>query len=294
MKEVYKMTKFYLENIKEKPSKSIEISIFLIMEIFIYGIFMYLDIRRINISISNVMKYISILICFLFVINPYGKGQESYSVSGHDFVDLLLLRLALFFTLISDYFLLFTNCIIYGLITFVVVQVLYLMRIYRWKVEESIINHRKTTPYLYIGRNLLIASGVLMLLILLVINKLEVVDIVKDYNLMANISGGQKFKLVIAIIILAILYFVSLVLNLIDSINVYKLTRATKVKVFAIGLFLFILCDINVALYNLSKIDVLSYNIPGIGLSSIGMWLFYLPSQVLISLSKFDLGQNQQ
>jgi len=48
-----------------------------------------------------------------------------------------------------------------------------------------------------------------------------------------------------------------------------------------IGMVLFLLCDINVALYNILN-EGLFYNI-----SSISMWLFYLPSQVLLSLSGY-------
>ena len=46
---------------------------------------------------------------------------------------------------------------------------------------------------------------------------------------------------------------------------------------FAIGLLLFTCCDICVGAWNLGLLP---------GFTRIGMWLFYLPSQVLIVLSQ--------
>lgn len=61
------------------------------------------------------------------------------------------------------------------------------------------------------------------------------------------------------------IYFPQLVCN---AILAYR-----KDKLFALGLTLFIACDISVGLWNL------------IGIGGTAMWAFYLPSQVLIALS---------
>jgi len=68
---------------------------------------------------------------------------------------------------------------------------------------------------------------------------------------------------------LVLIYFSSLVINCLNAYN-------AKEKMFTLGLLLFIACDICVGLHNTT------FNTP---LISILMWVFYLPSQVLIALS---------
>ena len=73
--------------------------------------------------------------------------------------------------------------------------------------------------------------------------------------------------------LLTAFYFVNLVFNLLSSLsNPYQ-------KVMSIGLFLFMCCDICVGLFN-----ILSYG-KAYEIVAFMMWVFYLPSQVLISLS---------
>ncbi len=77
--------------------------------------------------------------------------------------------------------------------------------------------------------------------------------------------------------LLAGIYFSMILINMIMSWSYGKNVR----RLFAIGLTLFVCCDICVGLYNL-------YWLLPDGLyafTQIGMWMFYLPSQVLIALS---------
>lgn len=259
------------DNLKENKNvhknTRIIIYIFLALEFVLYICFLYLDFSKNNSSISSVIKYTSILICLLFVLFPVKEGLNWTNTTIHDSKDILLLRFALIFTFISDYFLLFTNKIIAGLLTFIIVQLLYLLRIFNWKLDTSLINRSKQPLYLYFFRNILITILVLMPICVFL----------------------RKPRLdTIFIVVLAAFYFVSLLINLIDSIKIYSKTRSVRAKMFAAGLLLFILCDINVGLFNLVYFIPINpfiytklYNI-----SSIAMWLFYLPSQVLISLSK--------
>lgn len=309
------MSKFKIWNIiEESLNKDRGLAIFLGLEIILYSIFMLLDITGNYTSISNVFKYISILICFLFVLLPAKRRPKAKLILGSDsndlISDLVLLRLALFFTLISDYFLLFTDYYAYGLITFVIVQVLYLFRINRWKTRSKVSyvgKYKKVLPFLYIGRNLLITIIILTLLLGLLISKLglslspysQLRDSIKDLLAINNT--------ITILIILAIFYFVSLILNLIDTIRLSRHSNKLSHKIFATGLFLFLLCDINVGLFNLSKHQLITSNMMFVNLSissnkefifllydisSILMWFFYLPSQVLITLSKYDIGHN--
>lgn len=69
--------------------------------------------------------------------------------------------------------------------------------------------------------------------------------------------------------VLTTIYFTNLIFNFIQSLY-------NKQYLLALGFILFICCDICVGLNN-----ILPYN----KLINIGMWIFYLPSQVLINLS---------
>lgn len=69
--------------------------------------------------------------------------------------------------------------------------------------------------------------------------------------------------------ILVIIYFINLVFNCIQAFIL-------KQKTLALGLLLFICCDICVGLHNINS----AYTI-----ASFLMWVFYLPSQVLIVLA---------
>lgn len=74
--------------------------------------------------------------------------------------------------------------------------------------------------------------------------------------------------------VLAAFYFTSFACNLLQSFSM-------KNRLFTIGLALFICCDICVGIHNMPNIlPAAVYE-----LAAVGMWLFYLPSQVLISLS---------
>ena len=76
--------------------------------------------------------------------------------------------------------------------------------------------------------------------------------------------------------LLAALYFSQLLSN---TVLAWTL-REDRRRLFALGLTLFVGCDICVGLFN-----ALPASSPAYAAASVGMWLFYLPSQVLIVLS---------
>lgn len=76
--------------------------------------------------------------------------------------------------------------------------------------------------------------------------------------------------------LLAVLYFSQLLSNTVLAWTV----RGRRRRLFALGLTLFVGCDLCVGLFNSGLVS------PGLyRLVSVGMWAFYLPSQVLIALS---------
>lgn len=76
--------------------------------------------------------------------------------------------------------------------------------------------------------------------------------------------------------LLAMLYFSQLLSNAIAAWT----GQGKRWRCFALGLTLFVGCDVCVALFNTQIRNLALYF-----LSGVGMWLFYLPSQVLIALS---------
>lgn len=84
----------------------------------------------------------------------------------------------------------------------------------------------------------------------------------------------------LSLFIIALYYGILLLTNLIIASKKYKYHR-----IIFWGMLLFCLCDINVALYNLSS----NFNFTNINFIPFGflIWLFYFPSQLLLTLSGF-------
>lgn len=185
---------------------------FIFIETILYCCFVILDLLA---NDSSLIKYLSIILCLLFAIINKKKYQS----------------LALFFTLIADYFLLIKINIIPGLISFIIVQLIYMLYF-----------HTNNIP-------VYLKYRIITYLLLTVINL--IIKLPLTYYL-------------------ALLYFSALLFNLLSCVN-YN-------KIHSLGMFLFILCDICVGLHNVLNYGLL-YKI-----ISLLMWIFYLPSQVLLSI----------
>ena len=156
-----------------------------------------------------------------------------------------LTRAALAFTLLADLFLLVLGrWYPVGVACFCVVQLLYLTRIAGLRPEKL--------PLRLALRGLLTAAA------LLAVRQLGALD---------------------GLTALSLFYFSQLVCNALESLSLGASCRG-----FALGLFLFVGCDLCVGLQNLSAWFPAAGG-PLVEFARIGMWLFYLPSQVLISLS---------
>lgn len=83
---------------------------FYIVQILIYFIFLIIEIMNFNIN-TSFLKYFSIILCLLYVINQYLKNKLNY-----------LYVLSFLFIIVADYFLLFTNNYFIGVIFFCLVQ----------------------------------------------------------------------------------------------------------------------------------------------------------------------------
>lgn len=249
----------YIHNIEnENPkAKSFITLSFIIMEFCIYVTFMYLDINNIGVNTAIYLKFAGIILCFIYSLLPYTEINDRS--------DLSILRGALFFTVISDLLILMLDFYTWGVFTFCIVQLLYLIRLSRWRspFRQDKINK---TIIINILRNLGIAFVVLLLL---VITKIQINRL----------------------LVITAFYFISIVFNVIDAIIIAFQDKIKYQLFFAVGMILFLCCDINVGIFNLGDFVILnSIGFSGLyHFSTIAMWMFYLPAQVGISLSKCQI-----
>lgn len=196
----------------------------------------------INIEIAQILKYTAILLCLVGSIGVLIYKKHSFCSVFTCF--------AMIFTCVSDYFLLLnhnTNYYLIGVVTFIFAQLFYFV----------IINKKSNFRYFYL--DLLIR----VLLVLLII----IVGVIINTNVLT---------------IIALVYFVQLFCNFLNSLLLIKINK--KNTILSIAFFLFILCDITVALNNLNlNSEVMSFAVYYL------MWLFYLPSQVILSTNDYFL-----
>ena len=95
--------------------------------------------------------------------------------------------------------------------------------------------------------------------------------------------GIYALRMASPVNLLAALYFSQLVSN---TLQAWRL-KGRRWQTFALGLTLFAGCDVCVGLFNALPPDSSPYFAV-----SVGMWLFYLPSQVLIALSALPEKEN--
>lgn len=163
--------------------------------------------------------------------------------------DNVLLTAALVFTAISDLFILVLDDFYeIGLVTFILTQSVYLYRLYADRIKKIYIT--------------LIVRVVVMLAIII------------------TFVAMGKLNLLVAE---CAIYITMLVGNVVDAFIVCK--GGLKNLLFAIGLLLFLCCDICVGLDNMGA--VIGADLPAtlIKIVSFLIWVFYLPSQVLITTS---------
>lgn len=222
--------------------------IFVTLQCSLYYMIILKDIAGIGNIPIDLVKYIGILCCFVYVvICPYHdfKGDKKNVV-----------KVAFFFTLLADLFLLFTNWYFLGVICFIMVQSIYFVYLCEMMNGDRVQGLSRLISKFKIG-------GLVSCLILFAFFILQEWDraIVKTVSL---------------VLILCCSFYVYLFLN---NIRMAWKRREANLELL-IGLILFFLCDCNVALYQLDIIGLSFKGISNLGGSMI--WLFYLPSQVII------------
>lgn len=243
--------------IKSYSHKSIILKFIVFIEVLIYVSFIYLDYTtNLKSMQSPILKYIGILLCLSLAI-LVGK-------SGHDKKDTMLLRIAFFFTAAADLCMVILDFDTLGIMIFCLVQITYIVRHRRGGRKKGKLN-------------LLI----LITIIVILISVLFVSGLGRE-NLGDN--GFGKFTIAIGSVYAVLL-----------SYSVYTGWKTIKGNFYPIysryliliGITLFLLCDINVALSSIAdNLFIMNTNIGNVFRFLI--WIFYLPSQVLLVLSGYS------
>lgn len=230
--------------------------IFIIIQLVLYASFLTLDILDKNIALSNKLKFAVVVLCFIYALSTGIKGRNKDS--GY-------LIYALAFTVVSDILILLSDYYLYGVLTFIIAQQLYGLRIAGLKSREE---GYKDSASLYKGLVIRMLCQIFLAafsILILWLNKVRI-----D-----------------ALLAVSLIYFISICTNVVNILKLFIKHYGKKdIFCFAIGMMLFLLCDINVGLFNLSAflpvtpVYDMIYNV-----SSILMWTFYAPSQVFIALS---------
>lgn len=174
--------------------------------------------------------------------------------SKEDIVDAKLLQIGLFFTTFADLALVIFDSHVIGVILFTIVQLFYIARYTRVKFKIVL---RK-------------------LLIVLVI-------IFSSYLLISKFMIKSNF----IIIPIGLFYAVCLITGLVKGISISRdrfYLNPNKYMI-ALGMSLFALCDMSIAIsYVLRMFNIFNISY----LFSELIWIFYLPSQVLLALSGYE------
>lgn len=236
----------------------------------IYTAYLALDLYWPRIPLlSSLLKYAGILFCFLYVMRTChfikkfpssGRGPDTLPSlpQGAKYTDRSpVLLLSFFVVLFSDYFLLFTHHAVAGVILFALIQVLYF--IYHSGIKKI--------PAFFIF------------------------TIVTALPLMAVIIGFFRLRGLLPIA--AAIYMAMLLVNVFFAIRIAAVQKTVGSVLFAVGLILYCLCDLNVGLINAAAffsgstphgLDILAASLCR-RICGFFVWMFYLPAQAMMALS---------
>lgn len=249
-------------------SKNMLYGFFIGIQLAMYITFILLDYFHFY-EISNVIKFITIVLCFFMSLGILIIYERN--------LDRVMLCIALSFTVLADVFLLFTDNYIAGVSCFCIVQSLYLLRIANVKRDIVRINSRvRCKQKHFLSDRAIFASHILLRVMI------------------SAVIGFGLFLMQIpidALLWVTIFYFISFVCNIAFAFSIKRkssrVLKSASWNLFLIGLVLFLVCDLMVGLFNMTSYVPLSEEVYGrlYHIASVGMWVFYLPGQVLITLS---------
>ncbi|MCL1987181.1 MAG: lysoplasmalogenase family protein [Firmicutes bacterium] len=199
---------------------------------------------------ANLVRFIIIAICFLLAL-----GTVKFAYSKKDWA---CLAVAMAFTVVSDYFLLLTDNLVLGVATFWLVHTVYIFRVQQKIPKITIIT-------LVVG----LSFGILFVW-------LNVNNILVFFSAIYAALFLQNF-------VFHVKFCKSGNLNKIE--NSYSLPKVNR-KIMLVALTFFVICDVNVLIFNIR--DILQLSEQNVERVYTLMWLFYVPSQVLLGISAVD------
>jgi len=239
-----------METRKSLPIRRLSLYLFVGAELLIYLLFMAQDMLR-NADTSK-LKYASVCLCFVFSLLWEKSNLKDNAIVSAAFV----------FTLIADVFLLLKNDKYEaGIISFLVVHLLYLIRLLLFARDFKVCDNASEKVNIKAFKLINIVRIAVMVLLPLVIYLF-----LNDYFTATNILAGECYCMLVG-----------------NAALCFCFLKNKKMRVFGIALILFALCDFCVGAFNIFSHGFI-YEF-----SSVMMWGFYLPSQVLICLSSVAL-----
>lgn len=234
----------------ERNLKKYLIITIVLIELLIYISFIYIDFTNgCSNSYSTVLKYIGILLSLTLGL--------MIGANGYNKKDTRLLQLALCFTATADLCLLILDYYIAGVFIFCFVQITYIIRhagIFKKDVKIF---------------SILIFAILVFIMIL-------------DTNIIHinNISRG--------LLVIGCFYAILLIFSVYSAWKVFNRGIYTSLSCYliCIGMTLFLFCDINVAISGLIN-NVFIFGVSLKSVSRFLVWIYYLPSQVLLALSGY-------
>ena len=164
--------------------KKVFLILVLLVELFLYTLFLYFDFNDINIEISNWLKYVGIIICFLTSLIPiFSKNAAKTQY---------FIPFSLFFTLVSDYFLLINtdkNLYIFGVVIFIIVQLSYFIYI-------ETLKKNKTSFLISLIFRIVLSSMLIIILSILQFDLLSIVSACYFVELLMNFIMPKKWILI--------------------------------------------------------------------------------------------------
>ena len=116
--------------------------VFIVLQMILYVAFLTVDLTSDNAILSSYFKFTIIILCFCYAL--FSKNSTDKSI-------LFCMKAALLFTLISDLFILILDYYLYGVLTFILVQQLYGIRLSMERQQPAIIKNFLIRLILQVG-----------------------------------------------------------------------------------------------------------------------------------------------
>ena len=218
----------------------------------LFIVFLSIQVYEINFFMSaNMVKFSTIFLCLLISIISSPLSKQSKNI--------FLLQLGLIFTIMADYiFLIHDDDYILAIGLFSIVQIIYSLRYREGNETERVLRF--------------------MIIYLLIV-------------ILYKLINKNLFPLDF-IIAMGVFYGICLLSSLKEALLLYKSDPHESInKMILFAMILFLLCDINLGVnYILGEAKDMGNTLKLLeNLSSISIWVYYLPSQILLALSGTDL-----